>query len=177
MQDDVKNMDQTPEKKADHLIGRLQNLYAEYLEKNRKIEETNKSIAKLFEKWIRGYDSAASDSMHQDFLDGIEKIVSDLVPLLEEIQKDKPDLCSDLAERAVRRIMVPKSKSRPKTNAEWFMTVAEYQCAPLLPFLKLEIMEEIRGKMFVVPKRMMFPKEREFFEEFEAILKAKREQT
>jgi hypothetical protein len=30
--------------------------------------------------------------------------------------------------------------------------------------------------MFVVPKRMMFPKEREFFEEFEAILKAKREQ-
>ena len=56
------------------------------------------------------------------------------------------------------------------------MTVAEYQCAPLLPFLKLEIMEEIRGKMFVVPKRMMFPKEREFFEEFEAILKAKREQ-
>jgi len=176
MQDDIKDLDQSPEKKADHLIGRLQNLYADYMEKSRKHEESNKSIAKLFEKWIRGSDSSATDSMHQDFLDGVEKIVSDLVPLLEQIQKDNPDLAGDLAERAVKRLMAPKTKQRPKTNAEWFITVAEYQSAPLFPFLKLETMEELRGKMFTVPRRMMFPKEREVFDAFEAILKDKREQ-
>lgn len=178
MQKDIHDIDQRPEEQAESLIGKLYNLYADYIDKNRRHEEKNKSIAKLFEKWIRGSDSSATDSMHQEFLDTIDNIVSELITPLNKLQEDDPDLCSDIAEKGVRRLMAPKLGGRqPKTNAEWYMTVVEYQCAPLLPYLNLEVMESIRGEMFKVPKRMMFPKEKEFFEKFEEILEAKRKQS
>lgn len=177
MQNGIQENERHPKKQAEYLIDKLYEHYDNYIEKSYRYEQENKSITKLFEKWFRGFDSSASDSMHQEFLDGIDKIVTQLSEQLKQIQQDAPDLCSDFAEKAVRRLMAPKiPRNQPRSNAEWYMTIAEYQCATLLPYLKLEVMEELRGTIFKVSRRMMFPKEREFFDEFERILKAKREQ-
>lgn len=177
MQNDVQDMKQGPEEQAEHLIGELRQLYAAYLEKNHQYEQSNQSIGKLFEKWLRGSSSHAMDSMHEEFLNGIDQIVKELMIPLQQLQQDAPDLSSDLAEKAVSRMMAPKlPKNTAKSTAEWFLTVAEYKSAPLLPFLRLEVMESFRGKMFQISRRMMFPKEREFFDQFEETLKAKRAQ-
>ena len=114
------------------------------------------------------------DRLHQEFLDGIDKIVTQLSE-----QQTNSTGCPTYAVifRKGSQTDAPKiPRNQPRSNAEWYMTIAEYQCAPLLPYLKLEVMEELRGTIFKVSRRMMFPKEREFFDEFERILKAKREQ-
>jgi len=178
MQKDIQDIDQQPEMKAERLIGQLHNLYADYIDKTRRYEEDNRSLGKLFEKWIKGSDSFSTDSMHMDFLNSIDIIVLELADLLSQLQQDAPDLCNDIAEKGVRRLMVSRIPGKlPKTSAEWYLTVAEYKCSPLLPYLKLEVMENLRSEMFTIPKRMMFPKEKEFFEKFEEILKAKRKQS
>ncbi|HHT65625.1 MAG: hypothetical protein ACOX25_10230 [Caldicoprobacterales bacterium] len=177
MQNDTQDIKQHPEKQAEHLIGELRQHYAAYLEKNHQHEQSNKSFGKLFEKWFRGSSSHAMDSMHEDFLNGIDRIVGELIIPLQQLQQDAPDLCCDLAEQAVSRMVAPKvPKNTAKSTAEWFMTVAEYKCSPLLPFLRLEALERFRGQMFEVSRRLMFPKEREFFDQFEEVLKAKRAQ-
>ena len=179
MDNDIRNTNKRPEEQAQHLIDKLHNLYAEYIEKNRQYEERqDKSIGKIFSRWFSGSDPFATDPIHQEFLDNIDKIVMELTIPLSQLQQDAPEFCNDIAETAVRRLMAPQLPDRqPRSTGEWYMTVAEYQSAPLLPYLELKVMENLRSEMFKIPKRMMFPKQKKFFEKFEEILEEKRKQS
>ncbi|NLU52282.1 MAG: hypothetical protein GXX10_05410 [Clostridiaceae bacterium] len=61
-----------------------------------------------------------------------------------------------------------------KTTAEWYMTVAEYQCFPLLPYLSREDLKHFHDLMLKrVPKRMMYPRQRQLVAQMEELLNVK----
>lgn len=161
------------EKQAEDLLGQLDRYYSEYLERYRQQEKSKSKIAKLFGKWFTSFEPTSSDSMHQEFLNGIERIVSGLAMILNNLKQKNPQYCQSVAGKAVGRIMTPKP-AREKTTAEWYMTVAEYQCFPLLPYLSREDLEHFHDLMLErVPRRMMYPRQRQLVEQMEELLNAK----
>lgn len=164
---------QHPEKQVKDLLDQLHKHYKNYLEKNQQQEQSKNKITKMFGKWFAGFDPLSSDLMHQEFLDGVERIISELSIALKQLEQNSPELCNSFADKAVSRLMMPKP-AKEKTTAEWYMTVAEYQCVPLLPYLNREVLEYYHDLMLKrVPRRMMYPKQMQLLDQMEEIIKAK----
>ena len=52
-----------------------------------------------------------------------------------------------------------------------YLLAAEYQCAPLLPYLPREALERWRAELLRrTPRRMIFPKERELLARIETLM-------
>jgi hypothetical protein len=172
MSQETRSESQSPEKRAEELLGQLDRHCFDYLEKCRRQENSKSKIAKLFGKWFTSFDPSSSDSMHQEFLAGIERIVSELAIVLKQTEQKDIALCHTVARKAVSRLMGQKP-AREKTTADWYLTVAEYQCSPLLPYLSREDLKRCRDLLLErVPRRMMFPKQRQLLEQIEEIMKA-----
>lgn len=164
---------QNPENQAEDLIGQLDRHYFEYCEKYQKKKKSKSKIANLFGKWFSSFEPSSLDPMHQEFLKGIEQIISELTISLKQLEQKDPNLCHAIAEKAVGRLMIPKP-AKEKTTAEWYMTVAEYQCSPLLSYLCREDLKHYRDLMLErTPRRLMFPKQRLLLEQMEEIMNAR----
>ena len=173
MSQDIRSDWHSPEKRAEVLLDQLDRHYFKYTEKQKQQENAKSKIAKLFGKWFSSFDPSASDPMHQEFLTGLERIISELTIALKQLEQKDPALCRAIAGIAVSRLMAPKP-AREKTTAEWYMSVAEYLCSSLLPFLSREDLKLCHDSLLErVPRRMMYPKQRQLLEQMEEIMKAK----
>lgn len=164
---------QHAEMQAEELLHQLNRHYADYLEKYQDQQRSQSLFAKLFGKWFTSLEPSSADSLHQDFLAGVERIVSGLTATLKQLELSDPHLCQTLAEKAVDRLMMPKPE-KEKTQAEWYMAIAEYQAEPLLPYLSREALQRHRDLLLKrVPKRMMYPRQRQLLERVEELIKVK----
>jgi len=158
---------------AKDLLVQLDRLYSDYLEKYQQQEKSKSKVAKLFGKWFASFEPTLSDSMHQEFLAGIERVIKELAMTLNSLKQENLQLCHSIAGKAVSRLMMPKPANE-KTTAEWYMTVAEYQCFPLLPYLSREDLKHFHDLMLKrVPKRMMYPRQRQLVAQMEELLNVK----
>lgn len=174
MSQDMQAKGQSPEERAEDLLGQLDRHYVDYLERYQQQQNSKGNMSRLFVNWFTSFEPAASDSMHQDFLTGIEQLIAELTLVLAQLEQESPQRCRTFAGQAVCRLL----KSRPakeKTTADWYMTVAEYQCSPLLPYLSKEDLKHYHDLMLErVPRRLMFPKQKQLLEQMEAIMDAKK---
>jgi len=171
MTQEMENKWENTVKQAEDLLYRLERHYTEYSEKSDKQEKSMSAFTKLFSKWLSNTDSASLNPIHDDFIAGTERIVSELVTALNELEKEEPKLCSVIASKAVGCMLKPEKKYE-KTTADWFITAAEQMCLPLLPFLSKEDLAYFRDFMLSrSPRRLMLPKQKEIFDKIEALLK------
>ncbi len=154
------------------LLEQLSGVYKSYVENNQPKERSLKGVARLFKKWI-SFNAEAVEPLNQEFLDNVERITANLSATLEQLKKSDPELCSAHAAKAADIMLSPKP-SREKTTAEWYLTVAEYKSACLLPYLAKSDLKRIRdAQLKATPKRLMYPKQRELFELMEKLLSEK----
>ncbi|MGE5496062.1 MAG: hypothetical protein ACM3S4_12265 [Burkholderiales bacterium] len=157
---------------AEALLEQLSGVYKSYVESSEPKGRSLKGFARLFKKWI-SYNAEAVEPLNQEFLDNVERITSGLAAALEQLIKSDPELCSAYAAKAADIMLSPKP-SREKTTAEWYLTVAEYKSACLLPYLAKGDLKRIRdAQLKATPKRLMYPKQRELFELMEKLLSEK----
>lgn len=171
MYQDENNIERT-EAAAAGLLEQLNDVYKSYVENNQPKERYMKGIARLFKKWI-SYNAAAVEPANQEFLENVERIAQGLADALETLKQKNAESCSAYAAKAADIMLSPKP-SREKTTAEWYLTVAEYKSAVILPYLASDDLKRIRdAQLKATPKRLMYPKQRELFELMEKLLSGK----
>jgi len=154
------------------LLEQLSDVYNSYVVSSKHKETSLKGFARLFKKWV-SYNAEAVEPVNQEFLDNVERITAELAAALEKLKESDFKLCCDYAAKAVDIMLSPKP-SFEKTTVEWYLTVAEYKSACLLPYLAKGDLKRIRdAQLRATPKRLMLPKQRELFEYLEKLLSEK----
>ena len=157
-----------PEGDAGELVRRLEEHYRAYAGGTDRPEE-KKGFARLFRHWV-SYNAQSIEPVHQGFLDGASALAEELAAALEPLAAARPEESRALAARAVGLMLEPKPQG-VKSDREWYLTAAEYTCAPLLPFLSREELGRQKDAMLArTPRRMMYPKQLELLERAEALL-------
>lgn len=155
---------------AAKLLERLTDIYLDYSGKNFDQGNPKRGVARLFRKWFTSFDSLSVNSVHQEFLDEVGRIVKKLSLALEELKTDDADACMGFAGQAVSLMLAPKP-TKEKTTAEWYLTIAEYQCTSILPFVSYSELKRTREDMLKrTPKRLMYPRQREMIELMESLI-------
>lgn len=148
------------------LLGQLSEVYSNYQNNDKQLKAKH-GITRLFRKWFISYNPTVVDTMHQEFLDNVEGIIEQLCIALEQLSYDAKELCNDYAAKVVNLMLAPKP-TKYKTTVEWYMTIAEYQCACLLPYLAQDELIQIKNKWLErLPRRLMYPKQRELLKHME----------
>jgi hypothetical protein len=118
-----------------------------------------------------GYNPLSVNPDDQAFLDEVERITSQFVPMLEEMKVNNPDACMGYAAKAVD-VLLTQKPAKEKTAGDWYLTVAEYQISFLLPYLSCNELKNTREKLLKrTPKRLMFPKQLELIRLIDKLLK------
>jgi hypothetical protein len=165
----MSNDSQRSEAQAAQLVELLNEVYRGYMESSRSQEKSFRGIARLFRRWI-SFNPAVDEPLHQKFVDDVEGIIAELAHALDALGQKDPALCNLYAAKAADLILAPKP-GREKTTAEWYMTIAEYKCAAILPYLATDVLRRIRdAQLKATPKRMMYPRQRELFDYIEKLL-------
>lgn len=160
------NKNECFEQTAISLLDRLSQVYFSYQENGHRKMKTMYGITRLFRGWF-SYNAAAIDSLHQDFLNDVESIINELSTTLKTLSQDAPDICNAYAAKAVDLILAPKP-TKDKTAVEWYMTIAEYKCSALLPYLALDDLKRTKDNWLGrLPKRLMYPRQRELLKDME----------
>ena len=147
---------------AAELIERLGGVYLEYKKKN-NLENPKRGFNRLFEKWLT-LDPLAIKPIHQEFLDNVNRIVVELVLILEHINGIAPEVCRDYTGKALGIMFTPKP-DKAKTDTDRYFTIAEYESVPLFSYASLEDLQRFRSELLKrTPKRFMFPKQLEMIE-------------
>lgn len=161
-------MSETPEARAQALARELEAHYRAYRENAHARAE--KGFFRLFQHWF-SYDAQWAEPVHQAFLDGVSQLVSALAEALEALLRRNPEGSQSLALQAVQVMLEPKSRDA-KSERDWYLLIAEYQCSPLLPYLSREDLQRFRDEMLErTPRRLMFPKQLALLEQTEALLR------
>lgn len=149
------------------LLEQLSEVYSNYQNYDNGQLKAKHGITRLFRKWFVSYNPTVVDAVHQEFLDDVESILKQLSPMLKQLSHDEPDICHVYAAKAVNLMLAPKP-AKEKTAVEWYMTIAEYQCSVLLPYLTIDELKQIKDRWLErLPKRLMYPKQRELLRDME----------
>lgn len=157
---------------AEALLEDIRAHYRRYAEDCRGLSASGapgRSLARLFRHWI-SYDPQAAEPVHTAFLDGLSALVEELAGVLEAGVREDPAACQAAACQAVELLLDPRPRGAGADHASYLLA-AEYQCAPLLPYLPREALERWRAELLRrTPRRMMFPKERELLARIETLM-------
>lgn len=171
MQDSV-NKNECSEQTVNSLLERLSEVYCSYQENDHRKLKAKYGITRLFRRWF-SYNTAAVDSMHQEFLNDVESIINELSTTLNKLSQDAPDICNTYAAKAVNLMLAPKPTGE-KTTVEWYMTIAEYHCSALLPCLAIDELKRTKDNWLGrLPKRLMYPRQRELLKDMEKYILGK----
>ena len=165
--------DDSSGKDASVLLKALDEVYQAYIQTNAGGKSKKRGIADLFKRWFSGFNPLEVQPAHHMFLDEVGRIVSDLAYALAGIKSENPELSAVYAGNALD-IMLASKSGREKTTAEWYLTVAEYQCEPLLQYASTDKLRSARSVLLKrTPKRLMFPKQRELIKSIESLIQEK----
>jgi hypothetical protein len=154
---------------AVQLLAQLNEVYQSFTGKSQKQERSLKGFARLFRKWF-SYNPMTIEPLNQEFLDNVERITEQLAQSFKKLKEHDTAACYNCAAEAANLILAPKP-SGEKTTAEWYLTVAEYKSAVILPYLKPDDLKRLRDEQLkATPKRLMYPKQREMLELMEKLL-------
>jgi hypothetical protein len=163
-------MDDKSRQDAAHLLECLKDVYSAYMQADSEEKNKKQGVTRLFRKWFASSDPLAAAPVHQEFLNEIGRIVTELASALEEIKQEHPQTCMDYAEKALDLMLAPKPE-REKTTVDWYLMVSEYQCASLLPYASMGKLQFIRNDLLKrTPKRLMLPKQRELIESMDNLI-------
>lgn len=169
---DSKSKDCCAKQAAISLLEQLSEIYSQYQNSDERQLKAKYGITRLFRKWFVSYNSTVVDTMNQEFLDNVESILDKLCTELEQLSYDTKELCNDYAAKALNLMLTPKP-TKYKTTVEWYMTIAEYQCACLLPYVATDELKQIKDKWLErSPIRLMYPKQRELLNNMEKCILA-----
>ena len=155
------------------MLESLSGVYLEYAKKNR-LESPKKGFNLLFEKWLN-LDPLEIKPLHKDFLDNVRHLVTELVSVLERLDKNAPDVCRDYTGKAFDIMFAPKP-DKPNTDVDRYLAIAEYESVPLFSFASLDDLRRIRDELLKrTPKRFMLPKQLEMIGFMENMISEKRD--
>ena len=153
---------------ADELIKGLSGIYLEYVKKN-SLESPKKGFNLLFEKWLN-LDPHAIKPLHKEFLDNVRHYITELVSILERLNKSAPEICRDYTGKALDIMFAPKP-DKPNTDVDRYMAIAEYESVPLFSYASSDDLQRIRDELQKrTPKRFMLPKQLEMVGFMEKII-------
>lgn len=162
-------------RRADELVCGLEEHFRRYTvscERQREAGGVGDNFLRMFRHWI-SYNAKRVEPMHADFLEELQKQVNALSAALTELEEIDPRACRRLAARAVSLLMAPQPEG-VKSDCQWYLLVAEYQCGPLFSHLSREDLEYWRDEMLRrTPRRMMYPKQLELLQTAEKLLEQK----
>ena len=139
---------------ADRLLAELQSTYQKYTCASSH-ERKKKGIGDMFSSWMQS--NPQLEAVHLTFLEGVERIVTELAALLAEFHAGEPERCRDYAHRALDIIFAPKP-GEERNDVERFLPIAEYQGPALFPYASREQLERIHKEQLErKPKRYMPP--------------------
>ncbi len=150
------------EKEIERLLRSLGSACSDFADNEAQMHRPNtKRITRLFAGWFMGFNPLAANPSHQAFLTEVERIIAELVSVLEKTEPRHPAASTGDAARAVAILLSPKP-AREKTSVDWTLTAAEYQVVRLLPYLASDELKSTRAMLLKrTPKRLMFPKQLE----------------
>lgn len=174
MLEDTKTNAECAQTAIEELLIRLDDIYRNYIEKSSSHEKSFRGMSRLFKRWFSSYNPGVTEPVHQEFLEGVTDITGHLTLLLGRLSQEDPAMCNVYAVRAAECILAPKKPDSKKAAADWNMTIAEYQFAPLLPYLAWQDLKRIRdAQLKSTPRGMMLPKQREMLQTMENLLQKK----
>lgn len=159
-------------RRADELVCGLEEHFRRYTaacERQKESGGFGDNLLRMFRHWI-SYNAKRAEPVHADFLEGLQAQVQALSAVLDELEAYDQRACRRLAARAVALLMAPQPEG-VKSDCQWYLLVAEYQCGPLFAYLTREDLEHWRDEMLRrTPRRMMYPKQLELLETAEKLL-------
>lgn len=151
--------------RAEELAAQLESHYESYIQPPEK-SAGQRDLGKLFRGWFSSNEHQA-EPIHQQFLAGTESLSRELARMLAGLD---PEVSRPLALREARLIL-EHSVSCSDLDRTAYLTAAEVQCIPLLPYLTREELASLRDSMLSrTPKRMMFPKQLEVLQAMERLM-------
>ncbi len=161
----------THEQEVARLIESLKDVYSSYAQADTEEPKSRQRITRLFKKWFSGFDPLTTQPVNEAFLSEVQRIVAKMAAVLENMKNKTPDASEAIAAKALDIMLAPKPR-REKTTTDWYLSISEYLCAPLLPYASSDKLMSARTDMLKrTPKRMMLPKQRELLNTIEETIK------
>ncbi len=158
--------------KSEKLLQSLGSVFSDFTDQETQKRQTKtKKLSRMFAGWFSGSNPLSANAEHQAFLDDVERIIAQLVSVLEDVRRGCPEESMRIAAQAVT-ILLPPKPAREKTAMDWSLTAAEYKIISLLPYLSADDLKNTRAMLLGrTPKRMMFPKQLELLKVIDNLLK------
>lgn len=163
---------------AASLLERLTRIYTSYTAQSENQRKPKYGgVTRLFRRWFSGFDPLSVGPVHQAFLDDVGETAALFAAALETLNKHDSKSSMDYAAKAADVMMTPKPAGE-KTTEQWYLTVAEYHIASVLPYLSCGGLERVReGLLKSAPKRLMYPRQRELFDLVEKLIQDSTQET
>jgi len=123
-------------------------------------EFAKKRSVSPFAKWMQ-VPGTELEPEHKNFLDGVERYVSELCQIFSALCELDREACEDLCKNALDVIFVKKPK-KETTDTQRFLAISEYHSPGLFAFASSDNLKQIHRELLErTPKRLMFPKHKE----------------
>lgn len=150
---------------AEDLVNQLESHYKHYTQLPENLPK-QRDFGRLFQGWFSNNEEQ-SEPVHQAFLSKTETLCRQLSQTLDKLE---PKISEPLALRAAQLVLVHNCICIDRDRSS-YLTAAEYLCMPLLPYLSLQGLDDLRRAMLArTPRRMMFPKQLEVLQACETLI-------